>query len=108
MSTAWQNNEMQLITVTLYEKGFERYLVEFTHEGKLEHSIVWAREREQVVERCQAAGYTEVRVSDAGRDKFWAIKENGISFIGKESQQMLYKVRSTGDWILWPEMEESK
>lgn len=103
MSTAWQRSELQVITVTLYEQGFARYFVSFTLNGQRNGNVVWAKSREQLERRCAMLGYSEVVIEALRRDRFYAEKRQGASFIGRESKQTLYRVETAGDWILWPE-----
>lgn len=99
-------NDLTLVTVTLYERGFERFWLSFTVEGKRQGSVVWAKTAEDVRKRTEKLGYQDIEVRELGRDSFWAEKRQGQSFIGFESKQMLYRVETTGDWIVWPEFVE--
>lgn len=99
-------NDLTLVTVTLYERGFERFWLQFTFEGKQQGSVVWAKTAEDVRQRTEKLGYQNITVCELGRDAFWAEKRQGSSFVGFESKQTLHRVETVGDWIVWPEYVE--
>jgi hypothetical protein len=99
-------NDLTLITVTLYERGFERFWLSFVVEGRQQGAVVWAKRMEDVRNRAMGLGYQNIEVRELGRDSFWAEKRQGRSFVGSESRQVLYRVETTGDWIVWPEFVE--
>lgn len=100
-------NDLTLITVTLFDRGFTRYWLSFTDKGEQQQgAVVWAKGSEDVRNRALAMGYRNVVVSELPRDRFWAEKRQGPGFIGAESKQMVYRVETVGDWIVWPEYVE--